>query len=511
MDELRAEIARGLAAVLSHRWVALGVAWLVCATAWFGTAAIPNQYRANARVYVDADAVLTPLLRGLALDNSLAAQIEVLQRTLLSRPNLEKLISKTDLSLSIRTPGDEQRLVDKLSHQIEVVPQTNQLFTITYRNRDPQLAYDVVRTILGIFVEDKAGTSRTDMANANAFLNDQIASYEQQLRDAEASRAAFRAKYVDLLPSDGSGGASRLDQAEGDLARLTGELADATSRQSLLVARLATTAPTVVTETDPGSPGGGGGGGLASAEAKLRELRATLTDRHPEVIAQEQLIETLRHGGASSEGGGARPARSRSEPSVVYQQLEVMRVQADSDVASLTRRVAAARADVARLEQIARDVPTVQAQSVNLNRDYDVLRKNYEELLARREAMRLADAADTRADKIKLEVVDPPQVPRDPVSPNRPLLLSLGLLAGLGAGIAAALAIDRLDSSFHGIEDLRALGLPVAGGISLVAGGSAEAARRMRGQVAVAGSMVLLLLAAYGGLVLRSVSGIGLT
>ena len=498
MDDLRAEIAHQFAILLRHKWLAVGLAWLVCAAGWIGVSSMPNRYQSDARVYIDADAVLTPLLRGLALDNSLASQIEVLQRTLLSRPNLEKLISKTDLSLRVGGPSDLERMVAGLANRIAVVPQSNDLFTITYRDTDPHLAYDVVRTILGIFIEEKAGTSRSDMTNARAFLGEQIASYERQLRQAEAKRADFRARYLELLPAVSSG-TSGLDQARSDLRRLSGELADAQARRLVLGQELAATAATVVTESDPGGPGGNAS--LTEAEARLRELRTTLTDQHPDVIRQKELVETLRHGGG---GGPGRPARSRSEPNMVYQQLKVMLVTSEQDISSLTRQVADARSECARLEQIARDVPTVQAQSSNLNRDYDVLRKNYEELLARRESMRLSDAADTEADKVKIEVIDPPQVPQIPVSPRRPLMLSFVLLAGLGSGVGSVLLLGRLDRSFRSIKDLRALGYAVAGSISLLAVTSG----RRSGRVGIAGACVAvgLLCLAYGGLIYRSLN-----
>ncbi len=328
------------------------------------------------------------------------------------------------------------------------------------------------------------------MTNARAFLGEQIASYERQLRQAEAKRADFRAKYLELLPA--VSGTSGLDQARSDLRRLSGELADAQARRLVLGQELAATAATVSSRPQnvPSRPRGRG-----------RARPTTLTDQHPDVIRQQELVETLRHGGG---GGPGRPARSRSEPNMVYQQLKVMLVTSDSDISSLTRQVADARSECARLERIARDVPTVQVQSSNLNRDYDVLRKNYEELLARRESMRLSDAADTEADKVKVEVIDPPQVPQIPVSPRRPLLLSFVLLAGLGSGVGSVLLLGRLDRSFRSIKDLRALGYAVAGSISLLAVTSG----RRSGRVGIAGAFVAvgLLCLAYGGLIYRSLN-----
>jgi hypothetical protein len=108
----------------------------------------------------------------------------------------------------------------------------------------------------------------------------------------------------------------------------------------------------------------------------------------------------------------------------------------------------------------------LQAQFLNLDRDYNVLRRNYEELLARRESLQIAGAARTNSDRLRLEVVDPPVIPIRPVAPNRPLLVSAVLLAGIGAGLLAAFMLAWHDRSFYTLHDLRAVGLPVLGGIS---------------------------------------------
>ena len=103
-------IQRKTRAAWGHRWLALTLTWLVCLGGWLAVFAIPSQYEASARLFVEADAVLTPLLRGIAVDSGLSAQLELLQRTLLSRPNLEKIVSKTDLDVSVNEPSDPEVL-----------------------------------------------------------------------------------------------------------------------------------------------------------------------------------------------------------------------------------------------------------------------------------------------------------------------------------------------------------------------------------------------------------------
>src|ERR1700709_1327898 len=199
MDSVRLMVSQYLRAAWRRRWMGVMVAWLVCGVGWAGVYTVPSQFESAARLFVDADAVLTPLLRGLAADSAPTTQLEILQRTLLSRPNLEKLVSKTDLDLTLNSPSDRERLLTRLSTEIKVNPQTKNLFTIVYRDKSPKLAHDVVQTLLTIFVESATGGSRADMENARRFLERQIQSYEQQLRGAEKRRGGGRGGGVWVL------------------------------------------------------------------------------------------------------------------------------------------------------------------------------------------------------------------------------------------------------------------------------------------------------------------------
>jgi polysaccharide chain length determinant protein (PEP-CTERM system associated) len=546
MGALLVLVRRLLIAAWRYRWGAVAVAWLVCGIGWVGVYTIPNQYEASARLYVDADAVLTPLLRGLSIDSSLSSQLDVLQRTLLSRPNLEKLVSNTDLDLAITGPSDLEALVLRLGTDIKITPQTRNLFTISYRNTTPKLAFDVVQTILTTFIESKTGNNRSEMENAQLFLQQQIAQYETQLRAAERKRADFRAKYLDLLPMGDNGG-NRLDQAQATLRQLQGQLADEVAKRELLNRELTSTPQLIVTETEAAAPGVAAAGTPAAAAAaalkdarveaaqnELNDLRLRYTENHPDVVAARHRLEALTAQAQTQAAAAAKAAEdasaaraaaaaaaakaadsdaskaaaaaaaaaraSKSLPNPIYEQVKVRLYETESTIASLQRQIADATRERDRLEEMARSAPGVQAEFINLNRDYDVLRKNYDELLGRREQMRIATSAEADADKIKIQVIDPPQVPQNPVAPKRTLLVSAVLAAGLAAGIAIAVLLVQFDQSFHTIDELRDLGLPVAGGISLL---NVTVTRGRFLSVMMFGMALLALGAIYGGLVYR--------
>ena len=104
MDRIYVLLRQVLASAWRQRWLLVATSWGLCIIGWAGVYAIPETYESNARLYVDTDAVLTPLLRGLAIDNSMASQMEILQKTLLSRPNLQKVIDTTSLNTQVTDP-----------------------------------------------------------------------------------------------------------------------------------------------------------------------------------------------------------------------------------------------------------------------------------------------------------------------------------------------------------------------------------------------------------------------
>jgi len=504
MHAIQVLIRKQLSAAWRYRWIAVLFSWLVCGVGWAVVYSIPNSFEASARLYVDADVVLTPLLRGIAVDSASAAQLDVLQRTLLSRPNFEKLISKTDLELDLRGASDREALVAQLASDIRITPQTRNLFTIAYRSTSARLAFDVVRTMLTTFVESKTGNNRNDLENAGKFLQAQITLYERQLQEAERKRAEFRVKYIDLLPA-GDGGASRLEAQQVNVRTLQGQLLDAVAKRASLARELSTTPQLIVTETDSGGPGSTSGTSrLRDAERLLQELRLRYTEQHPDVTAQRDLVAAMRAGTVSSGEPGVTPRtspRNRSVPNPIFEQMKVRNVENDSVVASLQRQIVDATRERDRLEEIARGAPQLQADYANVNRDYEVLRKNYDDLLARRESMRISSAAEADGDKVKVQIIDPPQVPQNPVAPKRVMLMSGVLAAGLLAGVGLALLLVQMDQSFHTVEDLRDMGFLVVGGVSLI-GETVSLSRRALtvGAFAMGVSAPVIL---YSGLLLR--------
>ncbi len=158
-------------------------------------------------------------------------------------------------------------------------------------------------------------------------------------------------------------------------------------------------------------------------------------------------------------------------PNPLHNQLKLRLIDQESRIGSLQEKVSTVRKEAEDLGRLADDVPLVEAQFKQLNRDYGVIRQKHTQLLTRRETARMAREREKRGDEVVYRLVEPPTVPIDPSGPNRPLLLSGVLGLGAAAGIAFGLALVLLDSSFWNARDLRRrISLPVFGTVSEVTG-----------------------------------------
>ena len=153
----------------------------------------------------------------------------------------------------------------------------------------------------------------------------------------------------------------------------------------------------------------------------------------------------------------------------VYQQLKVSLGEAEANVASLRTRVAEYESRYKRTKEFMKFQPQLEGELVQLNRDYDIHKKNYEQLATRRESAELTGDLESVAGIADFRVIDPPRASSKPVAPNRLVLLPLGLLLAIAGGFLAALAASQLRPVFFDGKSLRdQTGLPVLGIVSLL-------------------------------------------
>jgi polysaccharide chain length determinant protein (PEP-CTERM system associated) len=504
MHELLEELLRYARGVWRFRWVALATMWLVCLVGWTMVMRMPDQYEASARIHIDTQSVLRPLLRGIAMSPDSQRSIELMTRTLLSRPNLDKLSRMTDLDISATTPGAKESLLDGLARNVRIVkPERGQdLYTIAYRNQDRELARRVVQSIITIWVESTLGENRSDTQMAQRFIEEQIRDYEQRLNLAEQRLADFKRQNVGMMPGSGPDYYARLQAALADLEQAKLALREIENRRRSLQNQIEDLQDREDSSMSLYSGSVGGtptavDGRLQNLRSQMDELLLRFTDKHPDVIEMRRLIASLESQRREEQRLQAEIApASMSNP--MLQQMNMQLGETDAQIASMNVRVQEFQRRADHLKNLVDTVPQVEAELKRLNRDYEVNKRNHEELLLRREAASMSERADVRGDDVKFRVIDPPRVPLSPSGPDRLLYMSLLLLGSLLAGVGAALALSLVRPTFDDTKSMKDItGIPVLGVISMVRTDEYNSKRRVA--IVAFTSAWLILLVAYGG------------
>jgi polysaccharide chain length determinant protein (PEP-CTERM system associated) len=511
------------------RWVALAAAWGLCVVGWMVVLSLPNVYQASARVFVDTRTVLRPLLQGLAIDNDVDSQLNLVRQAMLGRPQLERVARETGLDLHATTPQARALLIDKLRTRISIMsgPQDRErerdragggLVVISYQDSSRDMSLKVVDKLLNSFVEDALGGNREGSETAQRFLRAQIADYERRLSDAEARLADFKKRNVGLMPG-GQGGDyfTRLQNEMEQVKQAQAKLGVTISRRDELQRQLQVAIPFVASpqsagpsRAGAGQTGAAGGAGdtasrIHETQARIDELLLRFTEKHPDVIAaretlqqlqerQEQEIAAMRRGGGVAAGVATSP---------VYQSIQLSLNEAEVEVAALRGEINDRQGKVKELRERVDTMPEVEAEYAHLNRDYDVTRAQYSALVDRLERARLSEQADETG-IVRFEVIDPPTASYFPVAPKRPLLLGVVLLLGLGGGGALAYLLHWLRPVFNNVRLLNEItGLPVLGSISMTWLDKYKAERRMH-KLAFAGAAAMLVVIFAGVFLFRN-------
>lgn len=449
--------------------------WLVCPVAWLYVANMQDVYQSSAKVYADTRSILQPLLRGLALQTNIDQELQLMAKTLLSRPNLEKIARNTDLDITTTNEVQYEALINMLKRGISFNSSGREnIYRINFKHRDPDVAKRVVEETLTLFVESTLGSNRKDSDTANKFLDSQISEYERRLAAAEIRLSDFKRKHNDVLV-ESSGG------VYGQLSNLKRQLEANELKVQETESRLAQLTGAVQQAKD--SLGGSGSNNkietqydkrIDTLNRQLDELLIRYTERHPDVIETRSMLRSLKDMRAQEIESYQNALLTGGDDSVnvqgrVGEEMAIAAQNLKNELASLQVRQDAYLEKIESLESKMDLIPQIEAEMTGLNRDYNVTRSKYNDLLRRREAMLISQQADLQSDDVQFRVIDPPSKARKPSGPNRLFFNVVILIAGFGSGIALAFLVSQIQPIVVRPSQLtRATGFPVFGAISHV-------------------------------------------
>lgn len=460
---------------IKRRYIMIST-WLVCPIGWYFVASLPDVYESEARVYVDTQSLLRPLLRGLTVETNPQTQIRLMVKTLLSRPNLERISRMTDLDVQANTSEEYEVIINRLKQDLKISTAGREnIYTLSIDHKNPEMAKNIVQSALTVFIENTLGETRNESDSAQKFLNTQIQEYENRLINSEAKLTDFKQKYSDVLPSQTGGYYSQLNNAKESLKSIELELLETTTKLESARAQLS-----IDQTASDGSNIKTSNSIQTTYDSRIAELEGTLdglllryTNKHPDVVEATRRLELLNKQRkleieryiAENKDNGSSINLMNQNP--VIQEVQIQINQLMNQQASLQVRANNFKERVKTLENKIHTLPEIEAELIALNRGYEITKRKHDELLNRRETAQLAQQADETTDKIQFRVIDPPRAASAPSGPPRLIYFLAVTIAGIGAGIGISLLMSQLNPIVTSSRHLSKItGLPIFGVVS---------------------------------------------
>ncbi|MFH0926084.1 MAG: XrtA system polysaccharide chain length determinant [bacterium] len=412
----------------------------------------PKLYRTNTIILVERDKIINPLMKGLAVPAEYEDHLKTIQQIILSRSRLETVMKKLDLDLKINTPLEYDLFIDNIRERIDIKKIGNSLYSIFYVGKDPTEAMDVANTIGSLFIEENLETIRGQSQAAYSFIEDQLIVYKKKLEESEGALRLFKEKNLGQLPGEENINLQNLERYQMSLTETQMELKESVLKEGLLRRQLTEEKPMILAFSTNGSESLEGQ--LVGLELGLTDLLTKYRDKYPEVVKTKAQIDELKKQIKLSKAGGRRDLRTEAM-NPLYQQIKEELAKIEIQNNSLQSRGADYIQKVALLENKVRSIPKQEQELTRLTRDYNVNESIYQMLLRKLEEARISKELEVNEKGPKFKVIDYAKLPNYPFKPNRSRVIFMGLILGLGGGVAMIYLLHFLDHSVKDIEEVR--------------------------------------------------------
>jgi succinoglycan biosynthesis transport protein ExoP len=479
---------------------------------------LPPTYRAGATILIEQQEIPQELVRS-AITSFADQRVQVISQRVMTTQNLLMLIDRYHLYPDIRLTKPREVLMQRMRDDIvmkmisaDVIDprsghptQATIAFSVSYQNQSPELALKVANDLTTLYLNENL-TSRTQLAEqTSAFFAEEASRQQARIVELDKSLADFKEKHHDRLPELQTLNVQGSDRTELELRDVENHLSAIDSQRILLEAQLAQISPTAVVFSDTGQRVMNTEDRLKDLKSKLAGYRARYAPDHPDVVNTEREVAGLEKEVRAEDGtsdiarqlndakaqlGQALEKYSADHPDVIRLQHLVSELEKTvaSQPASGNLVKEQAHADNPAYIQVKGQVDALMAQRKSdelkrdelqaklddyerrlaaapaVERDYRLLAQElenaqlkYQQIRAKQSDVQVSENLETERKGERFTMIEPPLPPEKPISPNRILILLMGLVLSLGAGFGAVVLKDSLDPSVRGVNDVRRL------------------------------------------------------
>jgi polysaccharide biosynthesis transport protein len=515
--DLSKVLERVIAVAVRRRWWFSIAAFLVTVGSALGSCLIPNRYKSEATILVQQQQIperyVTP-----NSTTDLDQALQAMTHAVLSRPRLLKVIADFNLYPNQRKRLSSEQLVELMRNDITIESLENpndaqrngpDAFSITYIGSGPEIVQQVTDRLQKLFVNEDLQTQEQRDVTTTSFLENQLGTAQADLNAKEARLRDFKMANLGELPEQQQGNLQILGGVEAQLQSTNAALSRANEQRTYLQSLIAQYRNlTIATgSTSPNTPGSNP---IDTTRAELNRLQnerttllGTFSPQYPDVkqvdreIAETQALlarlqkqKTEQTLGSSASQGSLGDATTDTTVAQLNSQLKANELEIANDTEQIKRE----QEQISEYQHRLNLTPVREQQLTDLESQYDLAKKNYDDLYTKKTQSALATDLQKDQQGEQFKLIDPPNLPTKPFSPNRLAIAIGGLAGGIALGVALAYLIEILDSSLHSEIELRArFDFPIVMGTPLLINARE---RRMRARKSAlqwcAGTVMLL-------------------
>ncbi|MBI3327696.1 MAG: hypothetical protein HYZ81_13475, partial [Nitrospinae bacterium] len=447
-----------------RQWLAVVVFALVFVCTVSIATFLPDIYRSTATVLVEGRQVPETFVRTSVTDE-LKTRLHTISQEVLSRSRLAELITRFDLYADLRKRMPSKALIEQMRNDIRLelkeVEQTGGrgetiAFSLSYRGGDPEKVAQVTNMLASFYVQENLKIRERQAVGTTEFLKVQLETMKKRLGEHERRLSEFKKHYSAELPQQVVVNLSTLERLNAQL-RLNGD------KQIRAMERRAAMMKQQAESNSSGRVSSPDGATARTARLKqeLMELRRRFSDKYPDVIRVRAEIADLERQ-LSEAKANRRPAMepvAPADPSPLHLK-EALR-GADAEIKTLKADEQSLYRDIAAYQQRVEKAPEREQEFQALSQDYEATKELYYSLLKRYEDAKVAGSMEQQKGE-QFRILDPATAAEHLAAPNRVRLIFMGLMLSLGLAAGVVMLVEKLDTSFHTVDDLRVFsGVPV--------------------------------------------------
>ena len=486
--------------------VPLFLGWLAV---WSASWILPPRYKSGTLILVEQPTMPKDYVVPNVSEN-LQERLQSITQQILSRSRLLHIANESNLYPSERLRLSPDGIVDQMRKNIDIElvrGSENRInaFNVYYTADNPRIAQEVTSKLTNLFINENLEVRQRESEGNTKFLEDQLQSARQSLEAQEEKVREFKAQHVGELPSQLNGNVQILSGLQTQL-QAEGEALNATRQQrvyleTLLAQYRALRGPS----KNPDAPKGG----IAELDeqidklrTELRDLSSTYGEKHPEIrrvkdeiakaeVQRNQLLAEQKSQDGKSQVASQKPdvtmeAAAGRDPASVAQLQSQLQAN-EIEIKNREQSIAALTAKIGEYQGRLNQEPIREQQLADLTRGYDQSKASYDDLLKKKNDSAMATSMELLQQGERFRIIDPPSLPLKPSFPNRLKFCGIGLIVGLGLGVAFVVGAEMMDDRVYSEAELRKL-LPgaVLSEIPVICDEADERYSRRQNRIAVA-------------------------